>query len=142
MTSSYSNITQNITKKKEKELTDNDRLLINGYTIIRKNKNKIVKVTSKNTERKIENNKKEIEEKNYNDKCYNLRSKMINNWNNFRDTENSLSGDLSRFYNYKNELNNMLEEEEFILEKMNIMNINYMSDSDNSDDDMNKNLLY
>ena len=141
MTSSYSNITQNITKKKEKELTDNDRLLINGYTIIRKNKNKIVKVTSKNTERKIENIKKEIEEKNYNDKCYNLRSKMINNWNNFRDTENSLSGDLSRFYNYKNELNNMLEEEEFILEKMNIMNINYMSDSDNSDDDMNKNLL-
>ena len=142
MTSSYSNITQNITKKKEKELTDNDRLLINGYTIIRKNKNKIVKVTSKNTERKIENIKKEIEEKNYNDKCYNLRSKMINNWNNFRDTENSLSGDLSRFYNYKNELNNMLEEEEFILEKMNIMNINYMSDSDNSEDDMNKNLLY
>ena len=142
MTSSYSNITQNITKKKEKELTDNDRLLINGYTIIRKNKNKIVKVTSKNTERKIENIKKEIEEKNYNDKCYNLRSKMINNRNNFRDTENSLSGDLSRFYNYKNELNNMLEEEEFILEKMNIMNINYMSDSDNSDDDMNKNLLY
>tara|TARA_Y100000768_G_scaffold384245_2_gene367929 strand:+ start:588 stop:1016 length:429 start_codon:yes stop_codon:yes gene_type:complete len=142
MTSSYSNITQNITKKKEKELSDNDRLLINGYTIIRKNKNKIVKVTSKNTERKIENIKKEIEEKNYNDKCYNSRSKMINNWNNFRDTENSLSGDLSRFYNYKNELNNMLEEEEFILEKMNIMNINYMSDSDNSDDDMNKNLLY
>lgn len=142
MSNSYSSITQNITKNEKKELTYNDKLLSKGYTIISKNKNKIVKVTSKKTEKKIENKKIEIEDKNYNNKCYYLHNKMINNWNNYRDTENSLSGDLSPFYNYKNELNDMIEEEEFILEKINEMNINYMSDSDKSDDDMNKNLLY
>jgi hypothetical protein len=142
MNNSYSSITQNITKNEKNELSNNDKLLSKGYTIISKNNNKIVKLTSKKIEKKIENKKTEIENKNYNNKCYYLHNKMINNWNMLRDTENSLSGDISPYYDYKNKLNDMIEEEELILEKINEININYMSDSDKSDDDMNKNLLY
>ena len=139
---SYSNITQNIIEDKKREYSENEKLLMRGYTIISLKGNKIVKETGKNIEKKIEINKRLIENKNYKEKCYSLRNRMIDNWNNYRDTENSLSGDLSPYYNYKNELNNMIEEEEFILEKINELTINYMSDSARSDDDMNKNLLY
>ena len=39
-----------------------------------------------------------------NNNYFNNLNKMIENWNNFRDIENELRGDLSIYYNYKEEI--------------------------------------
>jgi len=69
---------------------------------------------------------------------------MITNWNNFRDTENELMGDRSRFINYEKELDDMIKEEEMIMEVMNeYMNKINSDDSDyNSDEESNKHLIF
>ena len=54
---SYSNITQNIIEDKKREYSENEKLLMRGYTIISLKGNKIVKETGKNIEKKIEINK-------------------------------------------------------------------------------------
>ena len=60
---------------------------------------------------------------------------MINNWNNFRDEQNDLYGDLSLYNNYEKEIQRLVEEEEKILEEM-VRRENNDSDSDyNSDHD-------
>ena len=72
---------------------------------------------------------------------WNIHRQMITNWNNYRDKENELSGDVSRFINYKDDLKKLEEEDRMIEEKIiEYNNISY--DSDNSDDESNKYLLY
>ena len=77
-----------------------------------------------------------LKEQRYN-KLYNKNlNKMIERWNNFRDTENFIRGDLSAFYNYKEELERIINEdlrlEEEIKEYNKLIETeSYSSDSDN-----------
>ena len=43
-----------------------------------------------------------------------MYTKMIENWENFREDENILMGDRSRFWNNKIEIEKMIEEEKMI----------------------------
>ena len=123
--------------KKINNLSDSKLLLNNGYTIIKKNKetNKIEIIESNTTKEKRNN----LEKKKYNMQM----KKMIENWNNFRDNDIELRGDLSIYYNYKNEIEKIIAEdeeiEEIIKERLN----NENKDNDySSDEENNKYLLY
>ena len=69
--------------------------------------------------------------------------KMINNWNNFRDNDIELRGDLSIYYNYKNEIEKIITEDKEIEETMKERLNNENKDNDySSDEENNKYLLY
>lgn len=124
-------------KKKEKNnFKNNTDLLNNGYTIIKRIKEtqKIVIIESNKTkETKIK-----FEKKNYNRKILN----MVENWNNFRNIDIELRGDMSIYYNYKEEIEKIINEdreiEDMLNEKLNVnKDYDYSSDEEN-----NKYLLY
>ncbi len=110
------------------------KLLKNGWTLLKSKNNKTIITNPTNSKKEL------YEKKKYNQKI----NAMINNWNNFRDTENELMGDRSRFINYKKELDDMIKEEEMINEEIyENMNRFNSDDSDyNSDDELNKNLIF
>lgn len=92
--------------------TKNDESVKNGYTLIKKNPNtqKIEIIYPYNYEAK--NN--EILQKN----CSRGIKSMINNWNNYRDDLNDLLGDISPFYNYKETIQQMIDEDANIFEEL------------------------
>ena len=92
--------------------TRNDESVKNGYTLIKKNPNtqKIEIIYPYNYEAK--NN--EILQKN----CSRGIKSMINNWNNYRDDLNDLLGDISPFYNYKETIQQMIDEDANIFEEL------------------------
>ena len=109
--------------QKSKNITSEDYLNA-GYTLIRKDPvtNKITITYSKNYETK----KRELEHKNY---TY-IMNGMINNWNNYRDEINELLGDMSPYINYRETIQKMVDEDNYIQEKINSRkNIN-TSDND------------
>ena len=61
---------------------------------------------------------------------------MIENWNNFRDTENELHGDLSPYYYYKEEIEKMRLEDSILEKRIDEYqkSINYNSDNDSDSD--------
>lgn len=123
--------------KKINNLSDIKLLLNNGYTIIKKNKetNKIEIIESNTTKEKRNN----LEKKKYNMQM----KKMIENWNNFRDNDIALRGDLSIYYNYKNEIEKIIAEDEEIEEMIKERLNNENKDNDySSDEENNKYLLY
>ena len=86
-------------------------------------KTKKVTITySKNYEAK----KRELEQQNYT----NAINTMINNWNNYRDELNDLLGDISPYINYKEIIQKMIDEDNYILEKMNSRKNISLSDND------------
>ena len=127
-----------ITNKEDmKILSSNKELLLNnGYACIKFNNEtkKIVILESVNTIEK----KEKLYKKDYNRKM----SIMIENWNNFRDKDIELRGDLSLYFNYKKEIEKIINEdkemEELIKERSNDnKEYDYSSDEEN-----NKFLLY
>ena len=126
-----------ITNKEDmKILSSNKELLNNGYVCIKFNnkRKKIVILESVNTIEK----KEKLYKKDYNRKM----SIMIENWNNFRDKDIELRGDLSLYFNYKKEIEKIINEdkemEELIKERSNDnKEYDYSSDEEN-----NKFLLY
>jgi hypothetical protein len=130
------NLNNNIKKTSEKKyFKNNTELLKNGYTIIRRNKetHKIEILESNKTKE----TKEKINKKIYNRKLRN----MINNWNNYRDNDIEARGDMSIYYNYKEEIEKIINEDneiEYILnERFNDAYNDYSSDEEN-----NKFLLY
>ena len=77
-----------------------------------------------------------------NNNYFNNVNKMINNWNNFRDNENELSGDLSPYNNYKEEIEKMRLEDLKIEEEMEEFNERMLLNSDSDEDETNKHLIY
>ena len=69
---------------------------------------------------------------------------MIGRWNNFRDTENELRGDLSPYINYKNELEELMNEDRYIAELLYEKNRTDSCDDTDycSDEEANKHLIY
>ena len=109
--------------QKSKNITSEDYLNA-GYTLIRKDPvtNKITITYSKNYETK----KRELEHKNY---TY-IMNGMINNWNNYRDEINELLGDMSPYINYRETIQKMVDEDNYIQEKINSRKNTNTSDND------------
>ena len=134
-TTNTTNITNNV------NLKTLDAYLKNGYSLIRKNPiTKKVEITySYNYEAK----KKELEQQNYNKTI----ASMINNWNNYRDELNDLLGDISPYYNYKELIQKMIDEDNYILEELHMRKQKQINENDNdsdyaSENDDSKYLLY
>ena len=122
---SYSTKTKTVAKPptKVENVTCEDYINA-GYTLIKRHPvtNKITIKYSKNYEAK----KRELEEKNYKTTI----NAMINNWNKYRDEINDLLGDMSPYINYKEIIQKMIDEDNYILEKINSRKNTYTSDND------------
>jgi len=112
---SYASTTLNVYKSNtnsNEKLQTLDSYLKNGYSLIKRNPNtKKVEITYSNN---YESKKKELEHQHYNKTI----EAMINNWNNYRDELNNLLGDISPYYNYKETLQIMIDEDNYILEEL------------------------
>ena len=143
---SYASKTLNISSysiNNNNNLKTLDSCLKNGYSLLKKNQTtKKIEITYSNN---YESKKKELEQQNYNI----IIASMINRWNNYRDELNELLGDLSPYYNYKETLQKMIDEDNYILEELHKKNhrqnidITNENDSDYaSENEDNKYLLY
>ncbi len=117
------------TKKEEiKKPTTLIELSNNGWTILNRNK-----TTKKNTIIRPYNEeflKTNIEKK----QIILILNKMIANWNNFRDNDIELNGDLSLYFNYKSEIEKLINEDNIIEQMFDNDNNSIYSDNDYSDD--------
>ena len=149
----FVNILKNIENSEQKFETKSDYLLKNGWTILKKVDNQVVKINSDNKKcflKDKDNDKDKDEDKDENKlvsrkQWENLINKMSSNWDNFRDTQNYLYGDRSLYINYKEELEKLVLEDNYILETIYKLNNGLYSDNDsdyNSDDESNKHLIY
>ena len=115
-----------IKKEEIKKPTTLTELSNNGWTILKRNnkKNTILRPFNEQfLKEKIE--KKQI---------ILILNKMISNWNNFRDKDIELNGDLSLYFNYKSELEKLINEDNIIEEMFDNDNNSVYSDNDCSDD--------
>jgi hypothetical protein len=127
MTISYSDVTKKIkNEKKIENLYENS-----SWTIINK-KTKEIKISQSTILLKESIEKKLFET--------NLK-KMINSWNIYRDEINELLGDISPYYNYKEEIERMIDEDNYINELLND-NENNNDSEYSSDEENNKSLIY
>jgi len=58
---------------------------------------------------------------------------MINNWNNYRDDLNNLLGDISPYYNYRETLQKMIDEDNYILEELHKQKQKQNNDTNDND---------
>ena len=119
-----------------KDKNNVNNLLKNGWSIIKKIKetNNITILNSKSTIL--------LKEKINKEKIKNGFSKMISNWNEFRDDDIELRGDISPYFNYKEEINNIINEELKIQEAIKEINSLDNRDDYSSDEENNKHLIY
>tara|TARA_B100001057_G_C22693531_1_gene888769 strand:- start:33 stop:482 length:450 start_codon:yes stop_codon:yes gene_type:complete len=143
----FANILKNIEISEQKAESESSRLLKNGWTIIKKVNNKVIKINPNNKKCLLndKNKDKDINQVMSRNQWDNLINKMSANWDNFRDTQNYLYGDRSFYINYKEELEKLVLEDNYIFETIYKINNETYSDNDsdyNSDDESNKYLFY
>jgi hypothetical protein len=122
---SYSTLVKTVVKPPTKVINVTCEDYLNaGYTLIKRDPltKKVTITYSKNYEAK----KRELEQQNYT----NTMNAMINNWNNYRDELNDLLGDISPYINYKEIIQKMIDEDNYILEKMYSRKNTSLSDND------------
>jgi hypothetical protein len=122
---SYSTLVKTVVKPPTKVINVTCEDYLNaGYTLIKRDPltKKVTITYSKNYEAK----KRELEQQNYT----NTMNAMINNWNNYRDELNDLLGDISPYFNYKEIIQKMIDEDNYILEKMYSRKNTSLSDND------------
>tara|TARA_Y100000816_G_scaffold291243_1_gene282034 strand:- start:1725 stop:2291 length:567 start_codon:yes stop_codon:yes gene_type:complete len=131
-----------IAEKEEKQEVNNNLAKIKaGWIIIKRDeKSNIVILDSKET---IETKERLslIEKLKENDIYFNNLNRMIENWNYFRDVENELRGDLSPYYYYKEELEEMRKEDLIYAQRVDEFYHN-QNNSDSDDEETNRNLIY
>jgi hypothetical protein len=115
-----------IKKEEIKKPTTLTELSNNGWTILKRNNTKITILRPFNEQFL----KEKIEKK----QIILILNKMISNWNNFRDKDIELNGDLSLYFNYKSELEKLINEDNIIEEMFDFDNNSVYSDNDCSDD--------
>jgi hypothetical protein len=125
--------------KPNDKLKTTENYLKNGYSLIKRNPNtKKVEIIYSLNHGTIA---KDLEQKKYKDGI----NTMISRWNNYRDEMNAILGDLSPYTNYKETIQKMVEEDNYILEeiyKHSTVNSHYENDSDyNSEGEDAKYLL-
>ncbi len=117
---------EQIKKEEIKKPTTLTELSNSGWTILKR-------INKKNTILRPFNEqflKEKIEKK----QIILILNKMITNWNNFRDKDIELNGDLSLYFNYKSELDKLINEDNIIEQMFDIDNNSIYSDNDYSDD--------
>ena len=129
---SNTNTNTNSNKKKEKKPNSLIELSNNGWTIL--NKDKRTKKTTIIRPYNEEYLKEKIEKK----EIKLILNKMITNWNNFREKDIELNGDLSLYFNYKEEIEKMIIEDRSIEEMFSNENSSDHSDNEYSDDEYYK----
>jgi len=130
--------TINNTKPPTKLITS-EHFLKNGYSLIKRNPfTKKIEISYSSNYDALN---KEREQKRYKQGI----ETMISRWNNYRDEVNAILGDLSPYANYKETIQKMVEEDNYILEeihKHSNVNSNHEHDSDyNSEGEDAKYLL-
>lgn len=138
---SYVNITKNVVESPEVCMDRNEILQKKGWVILSK-KSDNAKILEKNKERQTlrGHDSKECTIKDWE----NCVLEMSNRWDQFRDEQNMLLGDRSPYINYKQELQDMVDEENSIQEEMYKIRNNISNDDSDycSDDEHNKNLIF
>jgi hypothetical protein len=113
MSTTYSSkiLNSNNTKSNHKLITT-ENYLKNGYSLIKRNPfTKKVEIVYSYNYGTIA---KELEQKKYKQGI----ETMINRWNDYRDDVNNILGDLSPYTNYKDTIQKMVEEDNYILEEL------------------------
>jgi hypothetical protein len=140
MSTTYSaKILNSNNSKPANKLITAENYLKNGYSLIKRNPyTKKVEIVYSHNHHAIT---KELEQKKYKQEI----ETMISRWNNYRDEMNAILGDLSPYTNYKETIQKMVEEDNYILEEINkhsTVNCHYENDSDyNSEGEDAKYLL-
>jgi len=117
---------EQIKKEEIKKPTTLTELSNSGWTILKR-------INKKNTIIRPFNDqflKEKIEKK----QIILILNKMITNWNNFRDNDIELNGDLSLYFNYKSELEKLINEDNIIEQMFDNDNNSVYSDNGYSDD--------
>ena len=126
---SYSTLVKTVVKPPTKVINVTCEDYLNaGYTLIKRDPltKKVTITYSKNYEAK----KRELEQQNYT----NTMNAMINNWNNYRDELNDLLGDISPYFNYKEIIQKMIDEDNYILEELHKQKHKQNHDTTNDND--------
>ncbi len=133
---SYVNVTRNVEYEKNtvnNEDNNTKKNLINkGWTILKKG--------MENPQTQTIEKENKITMKEWDKFCL----KECERWNKFRDEQNDLLGDLSPYFNYKEEIDKMVKEDEYIAEQIYEYNNGLLSDNDseyNSDDEGSRHLF-
>ena len=114
MSITYSEKTLNNSKhiKHTNKLLTKENYLKNGYSLIARNKmTKKIEIAYSYNYNSLN---KALEQKKYKQGI----EAMINRWNNYRDEVNNILGDLSPYTNYKETIQKMVDEDNYILEEM------------------------
>lgn len=94
------------------KLITSENYLKNGYSLIKHNP--VTKKIEISYSYNYDALNKALEQKKYKQGI----STMINRWNDYRDEMNSILGDLSPYTNYKETIQKMVEEDNYILEEI------------------------
>tara|TARA_Y100000591_G_scaffold142324_2_gene122279 strand:- start:1140 stop:1550 length:411 start_codon:yes stop_codon:yes gene_type:complete len=126
---SYRNITRNIEKQKNQEESE---INYSGWTVLNKSSLKKLKEIKEKKQKQKEENLKKYSLEDW----YSLCIKLSSNWDKYRDTQNELLGDRSPYIDYKNDIQKIVDEENYIQEEIyKIQNNYYLEyDSDNNSD--------
>ena len=120
MSYSYIVSTKNIT-----DISNNFSNLKPGWTYINKKTRKIYTATNPSY-KSLNHDEQDLTHT----QIINIYTNLSNYWNSYRDQHIELYGDLSEYYNYKSKLEEIINEEEYIYNK--IYNINAKNDDDTS----------
>ena len=133
----------NITKSENPKNNEEKKMKVKpGWSLITRNKNGELKVEDYEKYRlKKEKDKKEYEKRTEKRNYNKIFNRMIDNWENFRNTDIELRGDLSEYIDNDNEINKIVEEENYIAQKLYEYN-NRVSDDSDSDEESNRHLIY
>ena len=114
MSITYSEKTLNNSKhiKHTNKLLTKENYLKNGYSLIARNQ--MTKKIEIDYSYNYNSLNKALEHKKYKQGI----EAMINRWNNYRDEVNNILGDLSPYTNYKETIQKMVDEDNYILEEM------------------------
>jgi len=125
----------NIAKNKEKQ--EKPEVESNKWTVLNKTSLKKLKEIKEKKQKQQEENLEKFDLKDW----YKLCTKLSNNWDKYRDTQNKLLGDRSPYINYKNDIQKIVDEENYIQEEIFKIQNNYYTEYDsdnNSEGDLNK----
>ena len=135
------NYSKAIKKNEEKKIVYNnilDKYLSNGYSILRNKNSKVEIIYAYNYEKFKKLNEENKNEENKNDKNNKILNKMINNWNDFREQDIEYYGTRSIYYNYEENIKNMVDEDDKINKELyDIINNldSKISDNDSDNED-------
>tara|TARA_B100000900_G_scaffold356872_1_gene326883 strand:- start:4242 stop:4625 length:384 start_codon:yes stop_codon:yes gene_type:complete len=125
----YSDIlmTENKENKQSESLTV--EILDAGYSVLKKDKfNRTIIINPKKYNLNKEAKKLEQKKEKY--------LSMIDNWNNYRDSLNELYGDRSIYHNYKYTIQNIVDEDNILLEKIYELANNISINDNHSDEEI------